>query len=306
MITWFRDALTANLGLKSVCFLLALVLVSYQRSQEEEITRTIEVVLDVQLPPAASGRELMTTLPPSLKVAVQGSSTALDTLSESTPAVNLDLRDGSVQQVRFEKDQIEVPPRVSVTVIEPATLELEWQDIISRRINVQSSVTGLVADGFEVHNLTVDPGQVALRGPARLVRVTQFVRVAPFDVTGLSEGTFDRQLALDPPPNRTSYVGASSVTVKVEVRRRLFVMPFQARPVEVVGIPGARTTPARVDVTVKGPPDVVKALSEELVVPRVDLSGSEHPRRGSKVVPVTVDLRGAEAEVQPPTVKVRW
>ncbi len=306
MIAWLRSALTDNLGLKALCMVVALSLVAYQRSQEEEIARTVEYILDVQLPPSTSGRELMTTLPPSLKVTLQGSSSALDTIADSSPAYSVDLRDGKVESIQFGKDQLDLPPRVTVAAIEPASLELEWQDITTRSINVQSSVTGQVAEGFEVHNLRVDPRQVPLRGPASLVQVTQFVRVAPFDVTGLTAGTYDRRLALDPPPNRTNYVGASSVTVTVEIRRRLFVIPFQGRSVEVVGIPGAKTTPGKVDVTVKGPPDVVKALSEQLVVPRVDVSDVDASQHGSKVVPVTVDLNGAEAEVQPPTVKVTW
>ena len=119
--------------------LLALLLVSYQRSQEDEKTRTIEFVLDVQLPASLKDRELMTRLPPTLKVTVQGSSGALDALAESTPSVELDLRAGQMQRIHFRKDQFEVPARVTLGAIDPSTLELEWQDIITRHISVQPS-----------------------------------------------------------------------------------------------------------------------------------------------------------------------
>jgi YbbR domain-containing protein len=306
IVGWFRAAFTENLGLKTVCMFLALVLTSYQRSQEDEKTRTIEFTLDNQLPPASAARELMTPLPPSVKVTVQGSSSALDELASSFPRVELDLRAGNQQLIEFTPAQFEVPPRVAVKVIEPAQLELEWQDVITRSVRVQSSVTGQVADAFDVQAVSVEPEQVDLRGPQSLVKVAQFVRVAPFDVTGLTDGVYTRQLALDPPPSRTNYSGAVSAAVTVEVKRRLFATPFRGRPVEVVGIAGARATPAKVDVTVKGPPEVVKALEDSLVVPRVDVTGVDTRSHGSKVVKVTVDLSGAEAEVQPPTVKVTW
>jgi hypothetical protein len=152
----------------------------------------------------------------------------------------------------------------------------------------------------------VEPEEVQLVGPANLVQVTQFVRVAPFDVTGLSEGDYRRLLALDPPPERTSYLGTSSVAVSVEIRRRLVSQVFSDVPVEVVGLAGARTVPASVVVTVVGPPEVVRGVSRELLVAQVSVPGEELKRHGSKMADVSVELSRARAEIQPPRVKVNW
>ncbi|MEN9580036.1 MAG: hypothetical protein RJA70_3045, partial [Pseudomonadota bacterium] len=230
---WVKSAFTQNLGLKGLCLALALVLVSYQRSQEDERTRTLEFVLNVRVPPSSSGRELMTALPPTLKVAVQGSSSALDELARSAPRVELDLSSGTTEQLQFTPDLFDIPPRMRIGSIEPANLQLEWQDTITRSVPVQSSVSGQLGADVEVHSLRVEPKQVELSGPASLVKVTQFVRVAPFDVTGLGEGIVTRQLSLEPPPNRTTYAGAPSVAVILEVRRRTVVMPYHRVPVEV-------------------------------------------------------------------------
>ena len=78
----FRTAFTANLGLKAIAFVAALVLVAYQRSQQDERTRTVPFSVDVQLPEASKRRELMTAIPPSIRVTVQGSLSALDELSK--------------------------------------------------------------------------------------------------------------------------------------------------------------------------------------------------------------------------------
>jgi YbbR domain-containing protein len=303
---WITAALTQNLGLKLICFSLAFLLVAYHRSEEDEKTRTVAFQLDVQLPAATMNRELMTTLPPHVNVTVQGSSRALDEMATASHNVVIDLRDGKASHLIVTENDVDIPPGVTVKHIDPATLELEWQDIITRQVRVQSSVTGTVADGYEVARLVVNPPAVAIRGPAQLVNVTQFIRVAPFDVTGLSEGKVERLLALDPPPERTSYVGAPNVAVEVTVRRRLLSANFNKVPVEVVGLAGARPSPPVVDVTVVGPPEVVRGLDRELVVPRVDLGDLEPQKHGSKVLPVAVDLSRAKAEIQPPTVKVTW
>lgn len=303
---WIKGAVRDNLGLKLLCMICALSLVGYQRSQEDVRTRTVAFQLDVQLPPEAKNRELMTTLPPNIKLTVEGRTRALEQLVPATASLALDLRSGTVEQVQFEAKDFDVPPGVRIKFIEPVRLGLEWQDIIEREVAVQSSVTGLVADGFEVSSLTVDPAVVRLRGPANLVQVTQFIRVAPFDVTGLSEGQFRRLLALDPAPDRTGYVGAGSVAVSVEVRRRLISQVFSDVAVEVVGIPGARTTPPEVVVTVIGPPDVVRGVSRKLIVPRVTLPNVDTKHRGSAMAEVAVDLAHVAAEIQPPSVKVTW
>jgi hypothetical protein len=306
LATFAKDAVTANLGLKAICFLCALMLLAYQRSQVDETARTIAFAVNAKLPPDNALRELMSPLPPSINVTVQGSSSTLDSLTESTPKLDLDLRDGRRQNIDFSADQLDIPTGLSVRLIDPPSLRLDWQDIITREIRVQSSVTGRVADGYEVARLTVEPETVELRGPASLVRVTQLARVAPFDITGLSEGSHQRQLALDPAPSRTQYIELSSVTVSAEIRRRQIAVNFPRLSVEIVGIPGAKVVPARVDVTVRGTPEVVKALQPELVIPLVDASNVDTSKHGSVALPVTVALTRATAEIQPPSVKLNW
>jgi hypothetical protein len=58
-----------------------------------------------------------------------------------------------------------------------------------------------------------------------------------------------------------------------------------------------------------GPPEIVRALKADQVVPRADLTAIPElnlTRHGSSVVKLTVELVKAEAEIQPPTVNVRW
>lgn len=306
LLSGLRATFTENLGLKVFCLCSALLVVAYQRSQGDEKARTIAFALNAQLPEKETQRELMTPLPPHVKVTVQGSTRALEELAASAPALELDLRSGQQQHVEFDDNSFGLPPGVTVRLIDPPNLRLEWESIITRQVPVQSSVTGRVADGHEVAKQSVEPERVSLRGPASLVRVTQLARVAPFDITGLSTGVYRRQLALDPAPSRTQYVEISSVTVTVEIRRRQITASFPRQTVEIVGIPGAKVVPAKVDVTVRGPPDVVKALQPELVIPRVDATAVDTLKHGSAVLPVSVDLTRATAEIQPPTVKLSW
>jgi hypothetical protein len=144
-----------------------------------------------------------------------------------------------------------------------------------------------------------------------LVEVMQFARLAAFDVSGLTEGVYRRRIAIDAPANRTDYIGPQSATVTVSIGRRVTEVRFSRRTVEVVGVTAATVNPRFVDVTVIGPPEVVRALRAEQVVPRADLNrvpglDLKEQKHGSAMVEIAVDLAHAEAEVQPPSVDVHW
>ncbi len=302
-----RRALTENLGLKFMCLICAVLLVAYQRGQADEKARTIAFTLDTQLPTRQARRQLTTPLPPHINVTVQGSSSALDDLAASLPSVDLDLRKGERDRIDFSADMFDLPPGLSVRGIDPPFLQLSWEDVVTRQLRVQASVTGNVASGHEVASMLVEPEVVGIQGPSSSVRIAQLARVAPFDTSGLSTGTYRRQLALDPPPNGTVYLeGTEVVLVTVQIRERQLSVNFPGLPVDVVGIPGAKVVPAKVDVVVRGAPEVVRALQPDMVVPRVDATAIDTEQHGSAIMKVQVELSRATTEIQPPSVKLSW
>jgi len=308
---FFRSVIWENFGLKLFSLVLALSLFAVLRGQQERQQRTIPVAVVVRLPPESSERELMTPIPANVHATLRSSTRAIDQLIQSgVPPIEVDLRDGSRDVLTFEPRMFSLPRDVDVTIIDPETIRLEWQNIVTRRIPLQASITGKPTDAYVVKgDLEVEPQQVTVRGPASLVEVMQFVRLAAFDVSGLTEGVHRRRVAMDPPPPRVSTLGPTSANVSLTIARRVSEMKFSNRPIEVVGVAGGYAVPRTVDVTIVGPPEVVRALRAEQVVPRAQLPPEDAAKRdkhGSLALKVAVDLAQADAEVQPPTVTVRW
>jgi len=300
-----------NLGLKLLSFVFAFGLFAFLHGEQEPQQRTIPVGVVLRLPPESAERELMTPIPANVHVTVRGSTRAIDQLLQAgIPPVEVDLREGRKDTIVFEPNMFSLPREVQVAIVDPPSIALEWQDVITRRIPLQASITGKPAEGYVVRGEPeVDPTHVTVRGPAGLVEVMQFVRLAAFDVSGLTEGVHKRRIAMDPPPSRVSTLGPPSATVSVTITRRVSEVKFPNRPVELVGVASARAVPRAVDVTVTGPPEVVRALRPEQVIPRVDLAKQadlSNMRHGSIAAKVTVDLAHAEAEIQPPTVTAHW
>ena len=291
--TYLREAFTENLGLKALSLAFAVGLFLFLYGQRDEQQRTVAVGLTFRPPSEDSARELMTQLPATIHVTLRGPAHVIDRLVQSgIPPVTIDLRNSERDSITFDERMLSLPPDTHVTATDPPSIELEWEEVIARQIPVQASIAGQPAEGYVVKGEPeVDPKQIAARGPSSLVEVLQFAR--------------------DAPPTRVRYLGPPAATVSVTVARRLTEASFQGRGVEVLGPAITGVSPRSVDVTVIGPPEVVQALRAEQVVPRANLMKApgldlKDLRHGSAELPVTVELAGAEAKVQPPTVTVKW
>ena len=312
-LNWLREAFTDNVGLKALSLTFALGLFTYLHGQQDQQQRAVAVNVVLRLPPDSARRELMTPVPASITLTLRGPARALDRLLQtSIPPVEIDVRDGQKNTIVFDDEMLSLPEDVEIALIDPPSIDLDWQDIVTRQIPVQASITGQPAEGFLVSGEPqVDPKEITVRGPVSLVEVMQFARLAAFDVTGLTEGVYRRRIAIDAPPARVSYIGPQNATVTVTIARRVSEAKFEKRPVEVIGMASGVVTPRTVDVTVVGPPEVVRALRPEQVVPRADLTrvpglDVKNMKHGSATLKVVVDLAHAEAEVQPPSVNVKW
>jgi hypothetical protein len=311
VLVFLRDSLTENIGLKALAMCFALGLFAFVHGQEEEQQRTVPVALVMRLPQGTAQRELMTPIPASIHVTLQGSARAIDTLiQDGIPPVEIDLRDGRRESVVFDESMFTLPAETKITIIDPSSIELDWEDVATRQIPIQAAITGQPADGYVVKGEPeVEPKTITVSGPISAIEVMQFARLQAFDVSGLSEGVHRRRLGIDSPPVRVRYLGPQAANVAVTVARRVSEVRFENRPVEVIGIPGGIATPRTVDVVVAGPPEIVRALRPEQIVPVADLTkvaGLDLSKHGSSSIKVTLHLSHAEAELQPPAVTVKW
>jgi hypothetical protein len=298
-----------NLGLKVLSFAFALGIYAFVHGSEEA-QRVLPVDVVASHPPASARRVLLTPLPSVVRVTVRGPRTLLDEMkADDLGAFQPDLRSGKVDHVEFDSSVIHIPPGVRVEQIDPPALSLRWEDEVLREIPVQASITGQPAPGFIIKGAPrVEPATVRAIGPRSLVDVVQFARAAPFDVTGLDqEKAHEHVLALDRPPPRVEFE-TQIVTVKVEVAREELQRIFVKVPVQAVGVTRAVLSPNEVDVKVEGPPELVRSLRTEQVVPTVDLraAGVTVTSPGSARLAAVVGLEGCRATVQPQMVVVRW
>jgi hypothetical protein len=299
-----RVALTENLNLKLLSFAFALVLYSMVHGGQDAQT-VVSVDVDVLVPPESANRILVNQSAKKVSITVRGSRASIDELHQrDIGAVQLDAHTGSEKRLAIDPAQIRIPPGVGVEQIDPPAIDLVWEDRIERDVPIQVSVVGTPSAGYVVKGAPKSElKDVRVKGPKNAVMTLQFARAEAFDVSGLGEGVYSKQLAIDKPQPQLAY-DESSVKVTIEITREIVERPFTKLPVAVVGPPKGKTQPAEVDVRLVCPPEVLRALRPEQVVPRVEVPS--HEPTGSMTLPVEVSVDKCEAHATPSQVVVRW
>jgi hypothetical protein len=299
-----KGGFTENLNLKLLSFAFALVLYALVHGSQDA-QRSVLVDLVVLLPPESANRVLSNQLPPQVRLTLRGPRAALDELhADDIGNLQVDVHSGNEKRITLNPEMAHVPPGVHVEQIDPPAIDLFWEDQISREVPVQVSVVGVPAPGFMVKGVPVaDPPTVKVRGPKSEVVVLQHARADAFDVTGLTENTYTRALALDKPPGRVTY-DVASVQVTTGIGREVVDRLIPKLSVIVVGQPKAKTTPPEVDVRLVCPPEILRGLRPEQILPRVEERSTA--TSGSESLPVVVDVDRCETHVTPSYVIVRW
>lgn len=298
-----REAFTENLNLKLLSFLFALVLYSLVHGAQDA-QRSFSVPLVLLTPPDGANRVLVSSIPPQVRVTVRGPRPVLDDLrSDDLGTVQLDVRNGLERRVVMEAQMVHVPPGVRVEQIDPPVIDLVWEDRVLRDLPIQIGTLGAPPPGFIVQGApTQDPVTVRVRGPKSEVAALQYVKGDGFDIQGLSEGKYTRQLNLERPRGNL-VLDVAIVTSTVIIAREVASQKFRDVPVRVTGQLRGRASHAAVDVEVVCPQGVT--VHKEQLIATVDAPLTQ--ATGSALAPVNVVApKDCRVTANPPQVHVRW
>ena len=300
-----RVALTENLNLKLLSFAFALVIYSLVHGGQDA-RRSFMVDIEVSYPSENSDVVLVGSVPQSVRVFFRGSNQAIDNLRASSVAILLDLKRSQPSHITFDPKMLRLPEGVNVEVeqFDPASIDLKWEQRVERDVPVEVSVVGTPADGFVVKGpLVAEPKSVKVRGPQSDVMVLQHVRADAFDVRGLTEGSYPRQLKVEQ-NNQRLEIRPTNVIVTAEITREVAERVFQKIPVAVVGPAKGKAQPGEVDVRLVCPPDIVRSLRPEQIVAQAEVTSKE--TTGSQALPVKVHIDKCDAYVLPREIVARW
>lgn len=175
-----------------------------------------------------------------------------------------------VSGIRVSAQAVVVKAPIYVT----KTVPIEWRE----------SITGAVASGYEVGDVTLVPSAVTIAGSAQDVAGIDSVLVSAFSVSGAKED-FTTTVRLVTPDN-IAFVDYEKCEMSVQVKEISETVIVSELPIRVVNArEGDVVTLARdtVTVAISGPASYMKTLQRDSVVAFVDLISAAY---GTTPVPV--------------------
>ncbi len=263
-----------HLGLKVLSLALATVL-WLTVAGEHVVERGLRVPLEFRNVPQAL--EIVGNTPDTVNVRVRGSSAVLSRLQPGDIVAVLDLsaaRAGS-RIFAMRSDEVRAPFGVEVSQVLPATIPLDLENSLQRRVPVVPSVEGDPAPGFVVGHESAEPPTVDIVGPESRVRQVSEARTEPVDVSGargqvrdvVNVGVADSSVRLVEPQSATVIVDVLPAPVEKEVDN----VPVRAR--NLGARLQARVVPTTVKVTVRGARGALASVRSDAIQAFVDLAG---------------------------------
>lgn len=298
-----KAMLTENVALKAWSLVIAVLLFSVIRGAEDA-QRSVLVDVVAVLPSPAEPRILTSDLPAKVRLTLRGSRSLLNSVrTDDLGPIQLDLSETRASVFYFDPEQFAVPAGVEVTQVSPDNVPLTWAERAERTLPVAPRLDGRPPAGLMiVGEPTVRPSTVTLRGPEADLATIERVSTEPIAAATLSEGRIERRVALTRLGTHVELQGEDHVTVVIDVAPEIAERGVPRLEVAVVGGTLREVRPARVRVTLRGPPERLDAIDAPSIVPYVDASAMD-PAGGAQSVivrvrgiPDGVELGGVDPE----------
>ena len=166
MISRFRSLIQRNLAAKIVALLIAVILWGYVMNDQNPSTEG-SFTAQVQLLNAPEGYKV-TQGTDKIKVTVRGARSLFVNNSDADFHAYVDLR-GAEEGRKEYKVRMEMPAGFELVDMTPATVEVNLDPIITRKVRADINVNGSPASGVTVASVSQASAEVLVEGPASLV-----------------------------------------------------------------------------------------------------------------------------------------
>ncbi len=294
MKRFLREYVLKNWNLKVTAILLTLILwliVHGESGPEKEVAVPLEVLLPRQM-------EITNERPTTVIVTMRGNIQPL-------PTCTVDLQEAGEGKhiVTLTPENVTRPlgSRIDVLQVNPARIELVFEQTISKEVDIVVPVQGEPAQGFEIYRLSSKPDILTVNGPRSQIESLEEVSTETISITDLKQAArFFMRLNLGDRTIRPDSTDPIQIDILVGPRRTRHTV----RQVSIIFEEDIyAVSPKQISVQVLAPPEVIGDLTPEIFTAAIDPEDLETLELPAKVTPVielpdtytdTVDIEGSQ------------
>jgi YbbR domain-containing protein len=288
-----------NGALKLLSFVFAVALWFYVYYQMPESEEPMEVTLVLTNMPANLVRT--SDIPGKINIIAKGPNAKLKQIKKDRLIYELDLANAGHGNLSFKviDTRIKGLPLSGIRILQisPTEVTLSLAERIERTVPVEIVTRGDPAKNFSVEEKSSKPDLVKISGARGEVENLKAVATEVIDIAGLRE-SYEGQHQLDLRGRHIELLDAQNVRVQIEIVPDLIQREFPELPVEVENTHWIwSVTPARLDLRLKGPAEMMRSMSADkirLVIDASDLKIGVH-----KLMPRVIVSGEGESESIP-------
>lgn len=277
-----QSVVSQNLSLKLVSLLLAILLELYFYSPDNALTVWLPATIVVRNVP----QSLMFIAPRHgergipARISVRGPRPLIERLRTTPQQLNFDYPPGEpmVFSLSVDRHQLSLPAGVELVDVEPESIAVELDRVITRDVPVQLDLGSVVPEGYLLSESSVTPSTVALSGPEREMERLPVVRTEHIDLSEVrEERALDVRLQL---PEGFLKAQPDVLAAKISVKPIPAQRVFDKIPVGPHAPPGFAGTvePSKVRATLVGPKELLDQLQNSEVELRAATNGLSEGR----------------------------
>lgn len=151
-------------------------------------------------PNVSNSAEITGSMISEVDIVVSGDKRKIDQINRNDLSATLDLTDVSPgdRVVSLSPDNVSValPQGIRLVEVQPGRIAVKLEAVEEKEVEVQATVEGTPAVGYEIYSTSVIPPKVRVRGPENFLSSLDFVETDKIDVAGQRSDHAARQVAV--------------------------------------------------------------------------------------------------------------
>lgn len=255
-----------NLAQKTLALFVAIAIWGFAPLPKREGTTEIQFFVPVSYTNLPKHLEITGQPPRSVALFVELPQSSLGNINPSQFQLRVDLSDADTGDNNFilRKSQVIAPKGVRVLNINPATLDISFENRIEKLLPIHPVFSGTPAKGYVVEKITLSPEMVLVHGPeSKLVKVEQ-LESKRIDIDGLVGEANMRLNIVFPQGIAPVEPKPDLYTALLKVGSEPVNMSFENIPIGLVNqIYVTRINPKFFNIQLRGPKSILDKMKPE-------------------------------------------
>lgn len=173
----------------------------------------------------------------AVQVEVEGEKNLFTNFNPQSIQAILDLRKARKGKNEYlvRLNQLYITAGLSIRILNPL-VKINYEEIVSKKVKIIARTEGVVAQGYILKDIEIEPSEVTIRGPESLLRKVKKVYTQIIDING-KFNSFEVSVGIDKISNKIKVKKNQNVNVKLSIAAQIKGRVFKNIPVKVFGLP---------------------------------------------------------------------